>query len=195
MSILSRAGDLIYTFRFLKLLVTPFEKTNAYKLGVIDKNGKKIKDVLVDSPEKMAAYNSFHKLVFNIKKLMAKAPGGSSRIASYAAALYLLKENFNMSEKSLKQICEKINIDTLDFMKEESEWFVVENKKLSPGLYRTKSDGMIIKNCNDIVKSKDRIVVRENNKPVGEMFGLDIYKVTHAPTNQEMYVTTSELYK
>ena len=44
MSILSRAGDLIYTFRFLKLLVTPFEKTNAYKLGVIDDKGKKIKE-------------------------------------------------------------------------------------------------------------------------------------------------------
>jgi hypothetical protein len=37
--------------------------------------------------------------------------------------------------------------------------------------------------------------VRENNKPVGEVFGLDIYKVIHAATNQEMYVTTSELYK
>ena len=195
MSILSRAGDLIYTFRFLKLLVTPFEKTNAFKLGVIDKNGKKIKDVLVDTPEKMAAYNSFHKLVFNIKKLMAKAPGGSSRLASYAAALYLLKENFNMTDKSLKQICEKLDIDTLDFLKEESEWFIIEDKKISPGLYRVKNDGMIIKNCNDIVRSKDRVVVRENNKPVGEIFGLDIYKVIHAATNQEMYVTTSELYK
>ena len=36
---MSRAIDLFVTYRFLKLLVTPWEKQEAYKEGIIDKNG------------------------------------------------------------------------------------------------------------------------------------------------------------
>ena len=195
MSILTRAADLLYTFRFLKLLVTPFEKTEAYKLGIIDKNGKRDKDMLIDTPEKKAAYTAFQKLVFNIKKIMSKAPGGGSRIASYAAALYLLKDNYNISDKEMDLILEEMDLDKLDFIKEEVEWFIVEDNQLSPGTYRIKNESMIINNFNDVVKAKDKILVKEDNKPVGDIFGLDVYKVIHKPTNQKMYVTSSELYK
>ena len=37
----NRAVDLFVTYRFLKLLVTPWDKQEAYKLGIIDKNGKR----------------------------------------------------------------------------------------------------------------------------------------------------------
>ena len=43
MCVIKRAADLVYTFRFLKLLVTPFEKTDAYRLGIIDEKGKKLR--------------------------------------------------------------------------------------------------------------------------------------------------------
>ena len=36
---MGRAVDLFVTYRFLKLLTTPFEKQDAFKLGIIDKNG------------------------------------------------------------------------------------------------------------------------------------------------------------
>lgn len=92
---ISIATDAIYTYRFLKLLVTPFDKTKAYELGLVDENGKRT-DKKVSSSEERAAYNLFHRLVFNIKKVLALAPGGSSRIASYAAALFLLKEQYGI---------------------------------------------------------------------------------------------------
>ena len=38
------------------------------------------------------AYTLSDTLIWNIKKLMGKIPGGQSRIASYAAALFLIKE-------------------------------------------------------------------------------------------------------
>ena len=34
------AVDLIITFRFIKLLVTPWKKTDAFDEGVVDANGK-----------------------------------------------------------------------------------------------------------------------------------------------------------
>ena len=66
--LLSRAGDMFYAFRFLKLLVTPFEKTKAFEMGLIDKNGKKIKKA--ELPAEKATYTIFHRLVFNIKKIL-----------------------------------------------------------------------------------------------------------------------------
>ena len=68
MSLLTRAGDLVYTFRFLKLLVTPFEKTKAFEMGLIDKDGKKLRNP-TDGKEK-SVYTYFHRLVYNIKKLI-----------------------------------------------------------------------------------------------------------------------------
>ena len=35
---MGRAIDLFVTYRFLKLLTTPFEKQDAFKLGIIDKD-------------------------------------------------------------------------------------------------------------------------------------------------------------
>ena len=39
---MGRAIDALITFRFLKLLVTPFNKTKAYELGIIDERGKNL---------------------------------------------------------------------------------------------------------------------------------------------------------
>ena len=40
---MGRAVDLFVTYRFIKLLTTPFEKTDAFKLGIIDKDGNRIR--------------------------------------------------------------------------------------------------------------------------------------------------------
>ena len=75
--------DIFLLYHFIKRLVTPFEKWEAYKLGIIDKKGKvlrKRKDLgLIKERE---AFALFDVLVLNLKKLLAKVPGGSSRIAT-----------------------------------------------------------------------------------------------------------------
>jgi len=101
MSGISRVADFAYTIRFLKLLVTPFDKTGAYKAGIIDDTGKRIKTKRVVSPEDKSVYTKFHVLVFNLKKLMGKIPGGKTRLASYAAALLLLKEHGYISDNGI----------------------------------------------------------------------------------------------
>ena len=62
MGILSKSADLVYTFRFLRLLTTAWEDTNAFKLGLIDDKGKKIKSP--QTTEEKSAYNLFHRLVY-----------------------------------------------------------------------------------------------------------------------------------
>jgi len=197
MGIIKRAGDLIYTFRFLRLLTTKFEDTKAYELGIIDADGKRLKSYNTDSvssrDDLSNYYTPFHRLVFNIKKIMAKAPGGGSRLASYAAALYLLKEKFSISDKAIKDALSEYDIDPLDFINESTQWFVLEDKKLSPGVYKIHSSKLNITKLDEMALPRDNVKVHGDCYPVGEMFGLDIYEVTHVKTQQPVYVAVGEL--
>ena len=92
MSIISGIGNIYFVYQFIKKLVTPFEKTDAFKLGIIDKNGKILKKRRDLEGKEKEAYTLSDTLVWNIKKLIGKIPGGKSKIASYAAALFLIKE-------------------------------------------------------------------------------------------------------
>lgn len=199
MGILKSAADLVYTIRFLKLLVTPFDKTEAFKAGIIDENGEKNKEFSLNSMDDREAYRShytpFHRLVFNLKRLMAKVPGGQSVVARYGAALALIKEHGELSDKNLMKIHEETGIDILDCLAEQSQWFMLEGKQLSPGIYRMKNESMTVQ-CEDIVKKGDQVrIVEEKSTPVDEVLGLDIYEAIHLKTQQRLYITTSEITK
>lgn len=191
MGLLSRAGDLVYTFRFLRLLTTAFEDTTAYKLGIIDNKGKRIKKA--ETSEEKSAYNAFHRLVFNIKKLLSNAPGGGSKLASYAAALFLLKEKFGVD--NIDKILKESGIDPLDMLQEQTSWFVLDNKQLSPGIYRIMENKVLNESCEELVRKYDKVRIIDNSFPVGDIFGIDIYEAIHMRTNKPIYVAVAELGK
>jgi hypothetical protein len=89
----SKFGDLLLAYNFIKRLVTPFDETDAFKLGVIDERGKKIKNP--ENAKEELAFSTFNRLIFNIKKIVERLPGGKSKLASYGAALFLIKESAN----------------------------------------------------------------------------------------------------
>lgn len=94
MSLLKSAGNIYFVYQFLTKLTTPFEKTKAFELGIIDKNGKVLKKrSQLKSAEEKEAYTMTDTLIFNLKKILAKVPGGRTRFATFAAALFLLKED------------------------------------------------------------------------------------------------------
>ena len=201
MGILKSAADLVYTIRFLKLLTTPFEKMGAYEIGLIDKDGnidKKRKEELkltMDGRMDLSThYTSFIRLVLNIKRLLAKAPGGKSVVARYGAALFLIKEDGNLSNKNLKKIHDETGIDILDVLAEDTQWFMLDDKQLSPGVYRMQHDSMTTAYLDTYKDDKIRII-EEESTPVGEVLGLDIYSAVHLPTNKRMYITTGDITK
>ena len=113
-----RVIDSLIVFRFLKMLVTPFKKTPAFKFGFIDERGNRIKFLtdpdnknqkLPNNPVTKDEKNSLtplHRLVFNLKKLIEKIPGGKSILASYAVALLLLKEEYDLDDEQAEQLYE-----------------------------------------------------------------------------------------
>jgi len=87
----SRGADLYFVFRFLRLLTMDWKKTDAYKFKIIDSKGKALrKSADLASTKEKASYTMLHRMVFKIRRLMEKIPGG--RFVNYAAALFLLKE-------------------------------------------------------------------------------------------------------
>jgi len=106
MGILAGIGNIYFVYQFLKKLVTPFNKTKAFELGIVDEKGKILKRRRdLEGDEEKSAYNLSDTLIWNIKKLMGKIPGGKSRLASYAAALWLIKEQqdgYKITEEELE---------------------------------------------------------------------------------------------
>lgn len=142
--------DLAITYKFLKNLVTPFEKWPAYKLGLIDKNGNILKprNQRLKQEEK-DALGYFDVVTLNLRKLIGKLPGGQSAIATYAAALLLMKEypkkqmkeGFEPSEQQVAFMLQEV-------MKEINEELAVTNSTaniagLTPDSIGVKKKAMI----------------------------------------------------
>ena len=98
----SRAIDLLITYRIVKLLVKPFDKQEAFKYGIIDKDGNVLKKSKTLKTEKeRKAYTILHRFVFNLKRIL-KRVGLGSRLGSFAVALALLiKENKEYEDKKI----------------------------------------------------------------------------------------------
>ena len=100
------AMNLYFIYKFLRILTTPFASTDAFKLGIIDEKGKiLIKKSKLKSIEQKEAYTMFDRLVWKLKRLMEKIPFGKTRLASYAAALWLIKEekDFHGTDNELQE--------------------------------------------------------------------------------------------
>lgn len=98
--------DIYMAYEFVKRLTTPFEEMEAFKLGIIDKDGKNIKKAT--TKEEKESYTYFDKLIINLKKLMAKV-GLSSRMATFAAGMLLLKESREELDKNIQDELELLN--------------------------------------------------------------------------------------
>jgi len=90
-----RIVDNLIAYKILSMLVTPFAKTDAFKLGIIDASGKVLKigkDLKTD--DEKSAYDYLHRLVFNLKRLLNKLPSGDSVTKNLVAAYFLVKESY-----------------------------------------------------------------------------------------------------
>lgn len=188
MSILKRAADTAYTFRFLRLLTMDWSKMKAYELGLINSDGTKLKKPT--TPEEKSAYTFFHRLVFNIKRLLNVVPGGmAKKLASYASALYLLKAH---TEHSESEILESLDLD-VDFLEENLEAPLSKYSLLKNRRYQINKD-IIVPVANDsidLVAEKGSIVTIK--KSLGEHFGVEIFEAIHNLSNQCIFISPYDI--
>lgn len=173
--------DTAYAIRFLRLLTMPWEKTAAYKEGVIDKDGKRIKDP--KTSDEKNAYTIFHRLVFNLRRLLAKVPLGKSSLARYGAALWLIREHTGLSENRIIEILTEVygNIDTITEITEARHCDTI---------YTLRDDTILAVNAEPIAEAGDVVKLIEQ---VDVFLSQPIYKAKHLKTGATVYVTPGEL--
>ncbi len=191
---MSRAIDLFVTYRFLKLLVTPWKKQEAYKLGIIDANGKTlIKSRDFEKEDQRQAFTLLHRLVFNCKRILSKIPFVKSQLGTYAAALFLLKEHYkieNLPEAEItKYLLENKLIDLNDNISEEVIGF---GNMLPAGEYKLKDQ--VTADDDEIDAQKgDVVTALEDTPPSDRILGVDIFPVIHQKSNKKIYVSLEDI--
>lgn len=159
---MSRIVDNLIAYRILSMLVTPFKETKAYKLGIIDDKGVNLKkSSTLKTSEEKDAYSYLHRLVFNMKKILMKLPGGDSKLKNIIAALFLVKEHYTAKDKTTSlmeqkfiKLLEKLNsgvvlveeeIEVKRFFSEEGEGGAPTNNTAGaavdePKIYKKKKE-------------------------------------------------------
>ena len=87
--------DNLVAYRVLSMLVKNFEDTKAFKLGIIDAKGKNIRKAnTLQTSQERDAYTYLNRLVFNVKKIINRLPGGDTKLKNLVAAFWLVKESY-----------------------------------------------------------------------------------------------------
>jgi len=194
MGIISTAANAYFTFKFLRKLTQKWEDMEAFELGIIDADGKVLKKSRdLKTSEEKAAYTIFDRLAFNIKRILEKLPFGKTRIASYAAALYLLKEEAGLDDDQIDHILSEMGIDREDDLQEDLDWFVIEGNRLSSGSYNLLVDCVSPITGELAARKNSRVSVESDGKPVGEICGCPVYEVIHKATKLKLIVTSKDI--
>ena len=157
----NRAVDLVITYRVVKLLVTPFEKQEAFKYGIIDKEGKVLRPFrTISKTAEKQSYTILHRFVFNLKRILQKV-GLGGRLGTFAVALAtLIREN-----KEFEQHQKLIESTVVKYLKEQKlyeellqeEGYIVSNKQIT-------------------------------EQPINTCFGIDLYQIENNLVEEKEYV-------
>ena len=185
-----RAIDTVIVFRVLKLLTTKWVDHEAFKVGLIDEKGKRIKSEKVNTKERKNAYTFLHRLVFNLKRLIEFLPGGKTRLGSYAAALFLIKEHCgitgNKLDKEVFKYLQESGLLEEGMMKD----FVPINKIKNERPY-TLVRPMIMD--EDVDAERGDTIIHSGAKPAGKIYGVSVFRMYNIDKEAMMYCTGHDL--
>ena len=177
---MSRVIDALIAYRVLKLLVTPFNKTKAYKLGIIDEKGKVlIKSKKITNQQQRNAYTLLIRFVFNLKRLLSKVGIRGPLGSAAAAAIAFLKEETETTEQLEKEVYKYLKENGFEFEMNESY-----GEPLAEGQYKVRHD--IYDLDGEVVINKDDTI--DFKTATDNVLGYDVFKY------QDVYLTTEDLY-
>ena len=105
----------------------------------------------------------------------------------------LLKEKYNVSDKSIEKVLRKVGIE--NDLVENYEWYMLDDKRISPGIYRLTESKILNSTFEPVCRKMDKIRISEKCYPIGTVLGIDIYEATHVRTKQQIYVAAQDLLK
>ena len=175
--------DTVIVFRILKMMTRKWSEMDAYKFGLIDDNGKRIKTKKPKTSEEKNSFTLLHRLVFNLKRVLELLPFGRTRLASYAASLALLKEHFEIDCKYLEE-------SFYNYLKENNLVIdLLEGHDNKNNLEKGKEYTLrtsVWNEENNIGHRGDLVQVLGKSDTV---MGVDIYRVYNRSQDQSMLIT------
>ena len=157
---MSRGIDLLITYRVIKMLVTPFEKTQAHKLGIIDADCKVLRKFkTIKLPSEKKHYTLLHRFVFNLKRILKKV-GLGSRLGAFAVALALLIKE----DKDYLNYKDAIESAVITYLKEE--------------------------NLYNMLLNEVREIPEVNEEPYMTCFGIDVFEKNDELISEYEYAQT-----
>ena len=179
--------DTVIVFRILKMMTKKWSEMDAYKFGLIDDNGKRIKSKKPKTSEEKNSFTLLHRLVFNLKRVLELLPFGRTRLASYAASLALLKEHFNIDGESLERHFYqylKENDLVLDLLEGHDNMNNLQKGKQ----YELRQS--VWNEENNVGYRGDQVQVLGRTDNV---MGVDIYRVYNITQDQSMLITGHDI--
>ena len=204
------AVDIFVAYKFIKILSTPWKKTKAYELGILSDKGKVLKKHKdLETSEEKKAYTVFHRLIWNVKRLLDHLPGGKTKIGSFAAALWMLKEYAetrgvmdpeHLVTESFTEYLSQNNYMTKYEIDKQMSNYIFEQDLLN------EKDSNILKKgkyklINDVDSPKfkahkgDIITVPKDIKSFGTLLGVKLFKVSDRNAEKEVVVSHEDLEK
>ena len=178
---MGRVIDALIAYRVLKLLVTPFNRSKAFKLGIIDDKGKvliKSKDLPNSGPQR-EAYTLLIRFVFNLKRLLSKVGIRGPLTTSAAAALAFFKEENGQNLEVEKTVYKHLRENGFEFQVDENY-----GEPFKPGTYRVNRDITDLE--GDVVININEEIIFEGSTDT--IMGYDVFKY------RDVYLTTEDLY-
>lgn len=162
---MSRFVDNVIAYRILSMLVKNFKDTQAYKLGLIDEKGKLLKKP--STSKEKDAYTYLHKLVFNMKKIINRLPGGESKLKSVVTALFLIKEYYESGNRTTSLMEDRYkSLMDMDISLIEEEILVEKYMKDIEEDAPTNVTGAAVSTDQPVIRKKDlkkyQILTRKN---------------------------------
>ena len=135
--------------------------------------------------------------MFNIKKIFNKVPGLRTKVGTYAAALFLLKDTFKESvddpdvfEKEFVKYLKENDIELDDEISEEVIGF---GEVLPKGEYVLVNDILNKEEEELSAKKGDKVIAYDDEPPVDTVLGVEIFPVIHVTTQEKIYVSLEDI--
>lgn len=143
--------DTMIVYQILRKLVTPFIQMPAYHMGIIDEHGDFLKKVATLTTAEKETVTTLDVLVINLKRILGKLPGGASRLASLAAALYLIRAHGKVNESNI--------VNTLFTLEEDFKRYLAEDAPANatgPAVAGTHGDPVVTNSAAKRYKAKNK---------------------------------------
>lgn len=169
--------------KLVGILTTDWTKLPAYKLGIIDDNGKFLKkSSKLKTNEEKNAFTLFHRFAFNLKRLIETLPGGKSRLAKYLTVYALLKEELSIDDT----FAEFVTMDTVF-----EEYINTNETVLRKGRYFLEHDSF--DEQGNPVRKGEAVYSDLDIRPRATVFGTDVFEVTHEKTKGKLLVAYEDV--